>query len=136
MTKNDGATSGQSNLPGGQPSWKAAARRLRTRHGDDHDPLLGIINLFDASMVLVVAMLLALVSRGSIADIAARLSQRDVTIVTNPGKPDMEMIIKRGNKIEKLKATGEQGRGAGQRLGTAYLLENGEVVYVPESAAP
>jgi hypothetical protein len=94
--------------------------------------LLGLINLFDASMVLVVAMLLALVGKGSLADVTARLSQHDVTIVTNPGKPDMEMIIKRGNKIEKLKASKEQGRGAGQRLGTAYRLDSGEVIYVPE----
>ncbi len=83
-------------------------------------------------MVLVVAMLLALISKGNMAEVAARLSQQDVTIVTNPGKPDMEMIVKRGEKIEKLKATGETGRGKGERLGTAYRLESGEVLYVPE----
>lgn len=86
-------------------------------------------------MVLVVAMLLALVAKGSIADLAARLSQQDVTIVTNPGRPDMEMVIKKGNRIEKLKASGETGRGAGQRLGTAYRLANGDVIYVPDAAA-
>ena len=106
--------------------------QFRNKSSDDTDPLLGLINLFDASMVLVVAMLLSLIAKGNVADMAARLSQQDVTIVTNPGKPDMEMVIKRGNKIEKLKATGETGRGAGQRLGTAFRLENGEVVYVPE----
>jgi hypothetical protein len=120
-------------LPRGGPSdWRSKSRRFAAHTGDDHDPLLGLINLFDASMVLVVAMLLALLSKGNVADMAARLSQQDVTIVTNPGKPDMEMVIKRGNKIEKLKATGETGRGAGQRLGTAFRLDNGEVVYVPE----
>jgi hypothetical protein len=46
------------------------------------------------------------------------------------------MVIKRGNKIEKLKATGEKGAGAGKRLGTAFRLENGEVVYVPEGNQP
>jgi len=93
---------------------------------------MGLINLFDASMVLVVAMLVALVGKGSLAEVAARLSQQDVTIVTNPGKPDMEMIIKRGPKIEKLRATGETGQGKGKRLGTAYRMDNGEVLYVPE----
>lgn len=88
--------------------------------------------MFDASMVLVVAVLLALVGKSSLYEVAARLSQQDVTIIANPGKPDMEMIIKRGKKIEKLKATGDQGRGVGQRLGTAYRLESGEVIYVPE----
>ena len=112
--------------------WRNKSSQFRNKSSDDTDPLLGLINLFDASMVLVVAMLLSLIAKGNVADMAARLSQQDVTIVTNPGKPDMEMVIKRGNKIEKLKATGEIGRGAGQRLGTAFRLENGEVVYVPE----
>lgn len=112
--------------------WKTASKKFALQMADDGDPLLGLINLFDASMVLVVAMLLALVSQGSLAEVAARLSQKDVTIVTNPGKPDMEMVIKRGKRIERLKASGETGRGAGQRLGTAYRLDSGEVIYVPE----
>ncbi|MBL8174484.1 MAG: DUF2149 domain-containing protein [Bryobacterales bacterium] len=122
-------------LPGWRQStatdWRQAGKRFAAQ-GDDKDPLLGLINLFDASMVLVVAMLLALISKGSMAEVAARLSQQDVTIVTNPGKPDMEMIVKRGQKIEKLKATGETGRGKGERLGTAYRMDSGEVIYVPE----
>lgn len=115
--------------------WQTASRAFRNRGSEDHDPLIGLINLFDASMVLVVAMLMALLGKGSLAEVAARLSQQDVTIVTNPGKPDMEMIIKQGQKIEKLKASGETGRGEGTRLGTAYRLSNGEVVYVPEGQA-
>lgn len=93
------------------------------------------MNLFDASMLLVVALLLALAGRTSLAEIAARLSQQDITIVTNPGKEDMEMIIKRGNKIERLKAAGSQGSGYGKKLGTAYQMESGEVIYVPDSEA-
>ena len=111
--------------------WKQAHQRL-AGNTDDSDPLLGVVNLFDASMVLVVALLLAL--RGTLAEVAARMSQQDITIVTNPGKPDMEMIIKRGKHIEKLKASEETGRGQGQRLGAAYRLESGEIVYVPDSA--
>jgi hypothetical protein len=119
-----------------KPDWRSASKRFAAKSTDDNDPLMGLINLFDASMVLVVAMLMALLSKGSLADVAARLSQQDVTIVTNPGKPDMEMIIKQGKKIEKLKATGETGRGAGTRLGTAYRMPSGEVVYVPEGGLP
>jgi hypothetical protein len=92
-----------------------------------------MINLFDVSMALVVALILAAAGGGNLAEITAHMSQHDVTIVTNPGQPDMEMIVKRGRKIERLRATGEQGWGRGQRLGTAYRLESGEVVYVPES---
>lgn len=120
----------------GRAHWRQRGQAFgRSAGGDGNDPLLGLINLFDASMVLVVAMLVALVGKGSLAEVAARLSQEDVTIVTNPGKPGMEMIIKRGPKIEKLKATGETGQGKGKRLGTAFRLENGEVIYVPEGGA-
>ncbi|MCX6589763.1 MAG: DUF2149 domain-containing protein [Acidobacteria bacterium] len=121
---------------GAAAGWRTRSRQFLRAGGEDNDPLLGLINLFDASMVLVVAMLLSLIAKGNLADMAARLSQQDVTIVTNPGKPDMEMVIKRGNKIEKLKATGEKGAGAGKRLGSAFRLENGEVVYVPEGNQP
>lgn len=94
-----------------------------------------MINLFDVSMALVVALILAAAGGGNLAQITAHMSQHDVTIVTNPGQPDMEMIVKRGQKIERLRATEEQGWGRGQRLGTAYRLESGEVVYVPDGTA-
>lgn len=101
--------------------------------GDDGDPLGGVVNLFDASMVLVVALILALAGSASLAEVAARMSTRDITIVTNPGRPDMEMIVKRGERIERLRASEERGAGRGQRLGVAYRLESGEVIYVPEA---
>jgi len=37
------------------------------------------------------------------------MSQKDITIVTNPGKPDMEMIVKRGERMEKLKSSELRG---------------------------
>jgi hypothetical protein len=92
-----------------------------------------LVNLFDVSMALVVALILAAAGGGSLAEMAARLSQRDVTIVTNPGQPNMEMIIKRGNRIEKLRASEDKGWGRGERLGTAYRLASGEVIYVPDA---
>ncbi len=99
---------------------------------DDADPLGGVVNLFDASMVLVVALILALAGSASLAEVAARMSTQDITIVTNPGKPDMEMIVKQGERIERLRSSDERGRGRGERLGVAYRLESGEVIYVPE----
>ncbi len=100
---------------------------------DDGDPLGGVVNLFDASMVLVVALLLALAGSTSLAEVAARMSTRDITIVTDPGGPDMEMIVKKGERIERLRSSEERGSGRGQRLGVAYRLESGEVIYVPEA---
>lgn len=112
-------------------NWNSAADPLADAGGTG-DPLVGVVNLFDASMVLVVALLLALAGADSLAEIAARMSQKDITIVTNPGKPDMEMIVKRGERMEKLKSSELRGAGRGTRLGVAYRLESGEVVYVPE----
>ncbi len=113
--------------------WNSTADPLAGTGGSG-DPLVGVVNLFDASMVLVVALLLALAGADSLAEIAARMSQKDITIVTNPGKPDMEMIVKRGERMEKLKSSELRGAGKGTRLGVAYRLESGEVVYVPEGA--
>ncbi len=113
--------------------WNSTADPLDGTGGSG-DPLVGVVNLFDASMVLVVALLLALAGADSLAEIAARMSQKDITIVTNPGKPDMEMIVKRGERMEKLKSSELRGAGKGTRLGVAYRLESGEVVYVPEGA--
>jgi hypothetical protein len=110
---------------------RRAASALETP--DDGDPLGGVVNLFDASMVLVVALILALAGSASLAEVAARMSTSDITIVTNPGRPDMEMIVKRGERIERLRSSDERGAGRGQRLGVAYRLESGEVIYVPEA---
>ncbi len=113
-------------------AWmRRAGDALDTR--DDGDPLGGVVNLFDASMVLVVALILALAGSASLAEVAARMSTRDITIVTDPGGPDMELIVKRGKRVERLRSSDELGAGRGQRLGVAYRLESGEVIYVPES---
>ena len=72
--------------PSSLRSWKSSPDPLESGGGSD-DPLVGVVNLFDASMVLVVALLLALAGADSLAEIAARMSQKDITIVTNPGKP-------------------------------------------------
>ncbi len=45
-----------------------------------------------------------------------------------------EIITKEGEEINRYKAseeTGKQGK-AGKRVGTAYQLENGEIIYIPE----
>ena len=43
------------------------------------------------------------------------------------------MIVKRGERMEKLEASELRGAGKGTRLGIAYRLESGDVVYVPEN---
>jgi hypothetical protein len=60
-------------------------------------------------------------------------SYNNVTIVKNPGTEDMQIIIKQGETVEIQKITNETVKGVGKKLGTTYLLPNGEVVYVVEN---
>ena len=45
----------------------------------------------------------------------------------------MEIITKKGNKIKAMKVTKQKAEGRGERLGIAYKLEDGTMVYVPEA---
>jgi len=99
----------------------------------DEDPGAGLLNLFDVWIAFAVALLLAMVSYMRMPEL---LGRGDITVIKNPGTPEMEIIQKQGQKIEHYRATSQQLTGQGQRLGTAYRLANGEVVYVPESAKP
>jgi hypothetical protein len=100
---------------------------------EEADPLGGMANLFDLAMVFAVALMVALVVRFEMADL---LMKDDVTIVKNPGTDQMEIIIKKGDEIEKYKATDKVGEGRGKRVGAAYQLEDGRIIYVPENGEP
>ena len=60
------------------------------------------------------------------------LTSEDVTFVKNAGKPDMEIIVKKENKVTRYKSEKSTGTGRGERVGIAYRLESGEIIYVPE----
>ncbi len=104
-------------------------RRLLNTNSDDSDPLSGMANLFDIAMVFALALMVAVVTRLNMTEL---FSKEDVTYVKNPGKENMEIIVKKGNKIEKYKGSQESGSGKGKKVGTAYQLENGEIIYIPE----
>ncbi|MCV6628859.1 MAG: DUF2149 domain-containing protein [Flavobacteriaceae bacterium] len=90
----------------------------------------GMANLFDLAMVFAVALMVALVTRFNVSEM---ISDEDFTLVKNPGKPNMEIIKKKGKTIEKYKGTkGKSSKGKGRKVGTAYQLENGEIIYIPE----
>jgi len=99
---------------------------------EDSDPMSGVANLFDTAMVFAVALLLALVVSYNVPELLQ--PQANVTIVKNPGDPDMQIIIKDKSQIQVLNMTERIAGGQGSRMGTAYRLESGQVVYVPENA--
>jgi len=44
--------------------------------------------------------------------------------------------LRRSERLERYRPTRETVTGQGTRLGTAYRLPNGDVVYVPEETEP
>jgi hypothetical protein len=101
------------------------------KHNEDLDPLSGMANLFDVAMVFAVALMVAMVSFMQIPEF---LTQEKTTIVKNPGKDNMEILIKDGEKITRYQAdsTASAGSGKGRKVGVAYELESGEIIYIPE----
>lgn len=112
-------------------SARRRRRRLLQRPGEGDDPLASLTNLFDVALVFSVALMAALVGRFNLSDL---LVAENFTWVKNPGTPEMEIVTKRGDTITQYKpqaasdATGPRGR----RVGAAYQLESGEIVYVPD----
>jgi len=98
---------------------------------EDTDPLSVIVNLFDVAMVFAVALMVAMVMHMNMTEV---FTQEDYTIVKNPGKDNMEIITKEGNKINKYTPSQDQSSSQkkGRKVGIAYELENGEIIYVPE----
>ncbi len=98
---------------------------------EDNDPLSVLTNLFDVSMVFAVALMVALVARYKMNEM---FSKEDFTMVKNPGTEQMEIITKKGDEIEKYKPSEDSGNNGthGTKVGVAYQLENGQIIYVPE----
>lgn len=106
-------------------------RRLLNKD-EDNNPMSVVSNLFDVAMVFAVALMVALVSRYNMTEM---FSQEDFTMVKNPGKENMEIITKEGEKINRYTPSEDQDSKNGKRgkkVGIAYELENGEIIYVPE----
>ena len=101
------------------------------RKEEDADPISVVSNLFDIAMVFAVALMVALVSRYNMTEV---FSQEDYTMVKNPGKENMEIITKEGQEIKKYTPSEDQKTSGkrGKKVGVAYQLENGEIIYVPE----
>jgi len=54
-------------------------------------------------------------------------------MVKNPGKDNMQIIIKKGKEIKVMNMTKEILGGEGKKIGTAYRLKDGTIIYVPEN---
>ena len=95
------------------------------------DPLSGVANLFDASIVFAVGVMVALIQAFSLAQLLNPNSE--FTIVKKDKQTgQVEVIEKNKREIKVKKMSSEQKSGPGVRLGVAYQLPDESVVYVPE----
>lgn len=94
---------------------------------EELNPMLSVINLIDVLLVLIATLLIIIVQNP-----LNPFSQDTVTVIKNPGEANMEMVIKKGEKIERYKASDAIGQGEGSKAGVAYRMKDGSFVYVPE----
>lgn len=100
-----------------------AGKKIRPwRVEQDEDPLGGLINLFDLWIVVIVALMLMLVQ------VSGSNQRSNVAQGTDGDQIPEEQIV----KLERFRESPSELSGRGVRLGIAYRLENGEVVYASE----
>lgn len=97
----------------------------------EDDPLAGLINLFDLWMVFSIALLLALVS--NMRQSGRVFGDVNQCNVANLDAKEMEPVNPAAKPLERFRPSNDELTGEGERLGTAYRLQSGEVVYVPET---
>ncbi|MFD1770458.1 DUF2149 domain-containing protein [Sphingobacterium suaedae] len=102
-----------------------------SHHTPLEDPISGVANLFDISVVLIVAMLIALMSALNVLDLFD--PETELTLTKKNKEGEMEIIRKKGKEIKVTKISSEETAGQGERLGTAYQLDDGQVIYIPEN---
>jgi hypothetical protein len=78
--------------------------------GPEDDPIAGVAQLFDVSIAFIVAVIAAL-----------------FTLMSSKG------LLNNSTQRVSHKSEERTMSGNGVRLGTAYRLNNGQVVYVPDS---
>ena len=97
----------------------------------ENDPLAGLINLFDLWMVFSVALLIALL--GYLKLPPSHLGDADRS-AAGSGVAAMEQVGRDAKPLERFRVSRDELSGEGRRLGTAYRLKTGEVVYVPDAS--
>ena len=107
------------------------ARRYRLMNSmAEEDPLTLMPNLFDLSIVLAVAFLLTAMGALGLRDLMT--SHDDWTLVRRSQSGQTEVVSRRGKSVHIEKVSARKAGGQGVRLGVAYELEAGEVIYVPD----
>ena len=96
----------------------------------ENDPMSGVANLFDIGLVFIVGLIVTLFSAYHLQDLFSEKSE--ITLLKQSKDQEMEIITKKGKTIKAVKVSKQKADGRGERLGVAYKLENGSMVYVPD----
>lgn len=104
--------------------------RILDRLEEDEDPLTFVSNLFDVALIIALAFLVMLVMAYNLTELLT--PGKRVTIVKNPGEENMQIIVKDGEVLKVMNVTSELYGGQGEKIGTAYRLKDGTIIYVPE----
>lgn len=106
--------------------------RLSILEGDDSDdPILSVVNIIDVFLVIIAVLLIAVIENPVNPWVA-----NNAVVITNPGTDQMQITIKKGREMKQYRSAGEIGEGEGTKAGTAYMLKDGTMVYVPEGTTP
>ena len=96
---------------------------------DDFDPLAGLANLFEIGIVFALGFMVSLIAAMNLLDI---FNPETKVTITSERKDGIEVMVKEGNKTTIRRMTKNPGSGDGKKLGVAYRLEDGSVIYVPD----
>ena len=97
------------------------------------EPLNGVANLFDVALVFIVALLLSLMATYQVLDFFN--PESEITIMKKV-KDEWQIITKKGKEVKVKKVTDRKvGGDEGLKLGTAYQLKDGRVIYIPDAMA-
>ncbi|MEE4353015.1 MAG: DUF2149 domain-containing protein [Desulfatiglans sp.] len=90
----------------------------------------GVANLFDVALVFIVALLLSLMATFQILDFFN--PESEITIMKKRDH-QWRIITKKGKEVTARKVTNRKlGGDEGVKLGIAYQLKDGRVIYIPE----
>jgi len=95
---------------------------------DGDDPILSVVNIIDVFLVIIAVLLIAVMENP-----LNPFAMQDAVVIKNPGKENMEMLVKQGKELKQYKSSGKIGEGQGAKAGTAYRLKDGSMIYVPEA---
>lgn len=101
--------------------------------GYREDPLSAVANLFDIALVFVAVLVAVIATTLRLPELLNPAT--DIAVIRKLGSQEVEIVLRKGKKVTAYRATDYTVGGYATRLGVAYRLEDGQIVYVPEHSA-